>query len=70
MDGDAVPIFTSEQTLEAASGEPHAFVTIQGRALFEMLPQQRFIINPANDYGKELLPDEVAALLDGSIFEE
>lgn len=45
------------------------FVRINARILFEALPGETFVLNPRSSVGKEFPPDEVRALLNGSIFQ-
>ena len=71
--GPFVPIFSSRERLEEvarAGGVAGGFLGITGKALFEVLTQhpQTAVLNPGLAYGKELTPDEIRRLADGSIF--
>ncbi len=71
--GPIVPIFSSRERLEEtarAGGEAIGVLGITGKALFEVLTQQpqTAVLNPGLACGKELTPDEVRRLADGSIF--
>jgi hypothetical protein len=60
-----VPFFTSEKRLPAGT----EYFMLDARALFEMTRGAYLLLNPGAPYGKEFVPDEVARLLDGTIFE-
>ena len=46
------------------------FMAIKGQDLFTMTKGATFVLNPYSDYGKELVPQEIESLLNGSIFEK
>lgn len=63
-----VPVFSSTTRIETFAQEPAHFVGLPARDLFEMLAGSHVVLNPGADYGKQLVPDEIQALVDGSMF--
>ena len=64
-----IPMFTSLRRLQEYLQEEASYIQINCRALLETVgPEKGLILNPASAYGKEFVPAEVAALVDGSIF--
>ena len=64
---DGRPSFPSSPLSSACrpiSARKQNYLTLNGRALLEMTRGAPFILNPGSDYGKELLPEEIASLLD------
>lgn len=59
-----LPIFSSVTRLQAYIHEQQDYVGLNGRTLFEITQGAYLILNPGSDYGKELLPEEIAGLLD------
>jgi hypothetical protein len=65
-----IPVFTSVARVfdkQVIKEQVHQ-MTIMGRDLFELAAGATFLLNPYSDYGKELLPDEIADLLNGTLF--
>jgi len=65
-----IPVFTSVDRIfdkQVIKDEVHQ-MTLKGRDLFELAVGASFILNPYSDYGKDLLPGEIADLLNGTIF--
>lgn len=60
-----VPFFSSEKRVPAGT----EFLMLDARALFEITCGAPLVLNPGQPYGKQFLPDEVARLLDGTMFE-
>ena len=60
-----VPFFTSEVRLPAGT----EYLILAAKALFQITRGAYLVMNPGLPYGKEFFPDEVARLLDGTIFE-
>jgi type III secretion system (T3SS) SseB-like protein len=60
-----VPFFSSEVRLPPAAN----YLLIPAKALFTMTRGAYLVMNPGSPWGKELFPDEVARLIDGSFFE-
>jgi hypothetical protein len=63
------PVFTSVERISAVVPREVGFVGMKGRDLLKMLREKNVILNPGADYGKFLTPQEIEAILDGSIFE-
>jgi hypothetical protein len=59
-----VPFFTSEARLAPGTD----YLVLDAKALFEITRGAYLVMNPGIAYGKEFYPDEVARLLDGTIF--
>jgi type III secretion system (T3SS) SseB-like protein len=57
------PVFTSLARLETFAREEVTYYGINGRALFEAAANAYFLVNPGSDYGKELVPEEIARLI-------
>ena len=67
-----IPVFTSELRLREYLQQQDHLAQLKGRALLPMIAEQNngMLLNPASNYGKEFTPTEVAALVDGSIFQQ
>jgi hypothetical protein len=67
-----IPVFTSTNRIfdKGIIKEQVPFMALKGQDLFEVAKGATFILNPYSDYGKELLPNEIESLLNGSIFEQ
>lgn len=66
-----IPVFTSERRLQEFIRGEESLAKLNGRALFTMIAAQNdgIVLNPASSYGKEFTPQEVGALVDGTIFQ-
>lgn len=62
------PIFSSRTRLQAALDAERKYVAMQGRALLEIVQRSPLVLNPGSPYGKQFVPDEIAAMLSGEIF--
>lgn len=64
-----IPLFTSTDRIfdKGIVKQEVPFLQMKGRDLFEMTRGAGFILNAYSDYGKELVPEEIAAMLNGSI---
>ena len=70
MDVNGIPhvvIFTSEQALSRAINGQRQYVSLAGRDLLASLRGSHLILNPGSDYGKQITPGEIAAILDGAV---
>ncbi|NIK91770.1 hypothetical protein GZ212_06375 [Mangrovimonas sp. CR14] len=67
-----IPVFTSTNRIfdKDIIKEEVPYLAIRGQDLFGMTKGATLILNPYSDYGKELIPQEIEKLMDGSIFEE
>ena len=69
LDGkEYLPIFSSLAALQAVLSEQVSYVALNAAAFFKMTTGADVVLNPGSDYGKELTKDEIARLLDGSIW--
>ncbi len=59
-----VPVFSSMTRLQAHLQKNAEYVTLNGRALFEITRGAAFLLNPGSEFGKEFSAEEIAALLD------
>ena len=66
-----VPIFTSTARIFDKGVVTHQvnYTQLKGRNLLEMLRGKTLVLNPYSDYGKVLLPIEVAQLLEGKVLD-
>ena len=62
-----LPVFSALVRMQTYLREERKYLSLKGRALFEMTKGALLILNPGSDYGKELLPDEIAGLLNPSV---
>lgn len=67
-----LPVFTSKNRIfdKGLIKEQVSYMSMKGQDLFSFTKGSTLILNPFSDYGKELLPEEIERLLDGSIFNE
>jgi hypothetical protein len=63
-----LPIFTSLQRVEQYIRTDSNYVQLKARDFFEITRGAFVFLNPGFDYGKEFFPQEIAQMLDGSIF--
>jgi hypothetical protein len=64
-----IPVFSSLQQLQAALSEPSAYIAMSAIEFMEITRGAHLMLNPGADYGKELPAEEIASILDGSIWE-
>lgn len=64
-----IPVFTSTSKIfdKGIIKEQVPFLEMKGEDLFNLATGATFILNPYSDYGKELLPEEIKNLLQGTI---
>lgn len=67
--GGEIPVFTSKDRIfdKGIIKEQVTYLQMQGKTIFELAVGAKFILNPYSDYGKELLPEEIKDMLDGTI---
>ena len=66
-----IPVFSSIERLQDAQAGRVTCMQVKGRELLELLGSGRtLVLNPMSEYSKEFTPQELAALLDGSMFED
>ena len=65
-----IPVFTSTDRVfdKKVIDEQIQYVAMKGADLLAVVKGATILLNPYSDYGKELLPDEIRGLLDGTIF--
>ncbi|MDT0648456.1 SseB family protein [Zunongwangia sp. F260] len=67
-----IPVFASTNRIfdKGFIKEEVPFLALKGQNLFEITKGATLILNPYSDYGKELIPNEIERLLNGSIFDQ
>ena len=67
-----IPIFTSTNRIfdKGIVKEEMPCFSIKGQDLFGIAKGATFILNPYSDYGKELIPEEIDSIMDGSIYDK
>jgi hypothetical protein len=72
LENGQLPVFTSTNRIfdKGIVKEQVPYMAMQGQNLFSLTKGTTLILNPFSDYGKELLPQEIESLLNGSIFEQ
>ena len=64
-----VPVFTSLERLNESVSQPISYLQLSGRELLQFLESHATVrLNPGCSLGKELPPEEIRSLLDGSLF--
>ena len=61
-------MFSALSRLRAFFGDDVATFSVPARQILAIVRAAHVVLNPGADYGKYLVPDEIGALLDGSIF--
>jgi hypothetical protein len=64
-----IPVFSSLQQLQAALSEPSAYIAISAIEFMKITRGANLLLNHGSAYGKELPAEEIASILDGSIWE-
>jgi hypothetical protein len=64
-----IPIFSSLAQLQATISGNAAYLELNAFHFMKMTLGTPLFLNPASEYGKEFLPGEVAAILDGSLWQ-
>lgn len=69
LEDGTIPVFTSTDRIfdQQVVKEQVEFLQMKGEALFKMTRGARLVLNPYSKYGKELLPDEIERILNGTI---
>ena len=64
-----IPVFTSTDRIfdKGVVKEQVEYLQMKGENLFGLAKGATFLLNPYSDYGKELLPEEIERLLNGTI---
>lgn len=66
----AIPFFTSLAVLQQSIESEQSYIAMPARSLFELTQGTHLVLNPLSPYGKEFVPAEVAALLNGGVSSE
>jgi len=71
FENGSIPVFTSTERIFDKGVIKHQvfFLACAGEDLFNFTKGTTLILNPYSDYGKELLPEEITKILNGSILE-
>ena len=64
-----IPVFTSTRKIfdKGIIKEEVPFLEMKGEDLFNLAKGATFVLNPYSDYGKELLPNEIESILNGTV---
>ena len=67
-----IPIFTSTNRIfdKGIIKEEVAYMSLKGQDLFGVAKGATFILNPYSHYGKELIPQEIENLMNGTIYDQ
>jgi hypothetical protein len=65
-----IPVFSSLPRLQATLQTPEGYVGLNALTLMKITQGAEFILNPGSDYGKEFTREEIASLIDGSIWRQ
>jgi hypothetical protein len=63
-----IAIFSSLPRLQVFIKQEETFISMKVREFLTMTEGVSLILNPGSDYGKEFTPQEIASLLDGSMW--
>jgi hypothetical protein len=61
-----LPLFSSLARMQDYVKQESKYLSVNGRALLDLTRGAPVILNPASEYGKELSPEDVRQLLEGS----
>lgn len=64
-----IPIFSSLPRLQAVIPSEVGYVALNAQNFMEITQGSDLLLNPGSDYGKEFTKEEVATILDGSIWQ-
>ena len=67
-----IPVFTSANRIfdKGINKGKVPYIVLKGQNLFALAKGATFILNPYSDYGRELDQQEIAALMNGKIFQQ
>ena len=63
-----VPIFSSKQRIAAIVKAEVPYIAMNGRAALTMMRGADVVMNPGAEYGKLFTKEEIASILDGTVF--
>jgi hypothetical protein len=64
-----IPVFSSLPRLQSAIRNEAGYLAINAIEFMKLTQGAEFILNPGSDYGKEFTKDEIASLIDGTIWQ-
>lgn len=64
-----IPVFSSLPRLQAALQEEVGYLALNSIEFMKITRGTELILNPGSDYGKEFTKNEIASLIDGSIWQ-
>jgi len=72
FDNGYIPVFSALNRVfdEKKQSKKISYIRIKGQDLFRMTKGSSFILNPYSAYSKELLPDEIEQLMNGTIYDQ
>jgi tetratricopeptide (TPR) repeat protein len=72
FEGGQIPVFTSTNRIfdKGIIKEEVSYVSLKGQDLFDVAKGATLILNPYSPYGKELIPEEIESLLNGTIYDK
>lgn len=67
-----IPVFTSKNRIfdKGVIKNEVSYIALKGQDLFEAAKGATFILNPYSDYRKELIPEEIENLMNGTIYDQ
>lgn len=71
-DDGVIPVFTSLNRIfdQDIIKEKVSYISLEGKDLFGMTKGSTFVLNPYSAYSKELVPEEIEQLLNGTIYNQ
>ncbi|MBB1150062.1 MULTISPECIES: SseB family protein [unclassified Myroides] len=71
FEGGKIPVFTSLNRIfdQEIIKEKVSYISLKGQDLFAMTKGASFILNPYSPYGKDLVPEEIEQLMNGTIYD-
>lgn len=64
-----IPIFTSLPHLQTVIGETVTYIEVNALEFMKVTQGAPLLLNPGSPYGKEFIPEEIAAIVDGSLWD-
>ncbi|MFC4817683.1 MULTISPECIES: SseB family protein [unclassified Flavobacterium] len=72
FDDGKIPVFTSTNRIfdKGIIKDEVSYLSLQGQVLFEITKGVTFVLNPYSEYWKELIPEEIESIMNGTIYDE
>jgi hypothetical protein len=72
FDDGKIPVFTSTNRIfdKGIIKEEVTYLSLKGQDLFAIAKGVTFVLNPYTSYGKELIPEEIESIMNGTIYDE